>query len=73
MMASSRAGIDSTTSTIRMMAISTQPRKYPAITPSAVPSTNDTQTEVKATSSETRDPWMMRLRMSRPSSSVPSR
>ena len=55
------------------MTISTQPRKYPAITPSAVPSTSDTQIEVKATSSEMREPWMIRLRMSRPNSSVPSR
>ncbi len=40
--------------------------------PSGTPSTNANATEARPTSSETRAPQMMRLRMSRPNSSVPS-
>src|SRR5262245_50152334 len=59
-------------STRRMSRESTQPPKYPDINPRTVPSAPPTKIATSETTSETRAPWMIRLRMSRPSLSVPS-
>ena len=41
---------------VRLMIVSTQPPKYPAVTPSTTPMTTDRMVAKKATSSEIRDP-----------------
>src|SRR6059036_3907473 len=50
----------------------TQPRQYPAMTPRAVPSAPASTIPRSDVMSEIRVPWMIRLRMSRPSWSAPS-
>jgi hypothetical protein len=60
-------------STSRMISESTWPPKYPEMRPSAVPMIPPTKIATSETVSETRAPWIRRLRLSRPSLSVPSR
>ena len=71
--ASRMAGKANSTSMLRMMTASDQPPKNPAISPDTPPATSAKVTEMSPTSSEIWAPYMMRLRMSRPNSSVPSR
>src|SRR5262245_40956379 len=52
---------------------STKPRRYPVTRPSKVPMTIEMPTAATATTIDRRAPWAMRLRMSRPSWSVPMR
>jgi len=72
MSASSRVGKAISMSAHRMMAVSTAPPRVPAKMPSGTPTRKPQNTEARPTCSETRAPQMMRLRMSRPNSSVPS-
>ena len=72
-MASSRYGKASSTSTTRMISMSTQPPAKPARQPRASANPSAIATESTPTSSATRLPKMMRERMSRPNSSAPSR
>ena len=69
--ASSSPGIDSSTSTKRMIASSANPPNEPLTTPSTVPSTIPTVTATSAPSSDSDDPWMTRESWSRPTESVP--
>src|SRR5262244_862882 len=71
--ASKIVGKDSEMSTSRMSRESTRPPKYPEISPSAVPTMPPTKIAIADTVRETRAPWINRLRMSRPSLSVPRR
>src|SRR6266849_9785783 len=73
MSASSRVGNAISMSALRMMAVSRAPPRVPARMPSGTPTRKPQNTEARPTCSETRAPQMMRLRMSRPNSSVPSR
>ena len=59
-------------STSRMMTVSIQPPKNPASMPSEAPMMPPTKMPTSEMVSETRAPYMMRLRMSRPIRSVPS-
>ena len=58
-------------STRRMINASTLPPKYPASRPSVVPIKPLTRMASIDTRSDTLEPWMMRLRTSRPTLSVP--
>jgi hypothetical protein len=60
-------------STIRPMMRSVQPPKYPATRPSRVPIAKASATEVTAMPRSSRVATMIRLKMSRPSWSVPKR
>src|SRR5215510_5746896 len=71
--ASKIVGKDSEMSTSRMSKESVRPPKYPEISPSAVPTMPPTKIAIADTVSDTRAPWISRLRMSRPSLSVPRR
>src|SRR6266446_5270595 len=71
--ASNSVGNAMSMSAHRMMRVSTLPPRTPARMPSGTPSTKPKTTEARPTSSETRAPQMMRLKMSRPNSSVPRR
>jgi hypothetical protein len=53
-------------SIVRLMKVSTQPPRNPAITPRVVPMTIATTVARNATSSEMRAPYRMRLKTSRP-------
>ena len=57
----------------RINKLSVRPPKYPAIRPSGSATANAKPMIMNAASSETWAPYMMRLKMSRPMSSVPSR
>ena len=70
---SSRTGNASRTSIMRAIAVSTQPRKKPAIMPIVTPIVTDRPVPMNATSSDTRAPSRTREKMSRPSSSTPKR
>ena len=70
--ASTRVGNDRITSTARMMRSSTRPPTKPAARPSGRPTTRATATVNSPASSDTRLPWITRLKMSRPMSSVPN-
>ena len=59
------------TSMARMMRLSIRPPKYPAISPSAVPTKKARLTEISPTDREIREPKITRVSTSRPSSSVP--
>ncbi len=59
-------GNDSVMSTIVMSTVSTRPPTNPLTSPSVTPTSTLTMTASTPTSSEMRAPWMMRLRMSRP-------
>ena len=72
-MAISRLGIVRMMSIIRMIAISSAPRKNPATSPSTTPTTTDSATTATPIDSDSRAPCMSRDRMSRPMASVPSR
>src|SRR2546422_344716 len=71
--ASKIVGMDREMSTSRMSRPSIRPPKYPEIRPSAVPTMPPTKTAIADTVRDTRAPWISRLRMSRPSLSVPRR
>src|SRR5262249_52220668 len=71
--ARSRVGKAISMSVQGMMAVPIGPPRTPATMPSGTPTQNPKTTEARPTSSETRAPQMMRLRRSRPNSSVPSR
>src|SRR5262245_43522588 len=71
--ASKIVGKDSEMSTSRMSRESIRPPKYPEIRPSAVPTIPPTKMAIADTVKDTRAPWISRLRMSRPSLSVPRR
>ncbi len=66
------AGNASHASVTRMMIWSTQPPTYPDRIPIAVPMPPATRVPISPTISDTRAPWISRLRMSRPWKSVPS-
>src|ERR671922_605772 len=51
---------------------STLPPKKPEIAPSAMPTKPEMKTTANATSNDTREPWITRLKISRPKLSVPS-
>src|SRR2546427_1623149 len=70
--AKTMAGNASQASVTRMMIWSTQPPTYPARIPIAVPMLPATSVPISPTISDTRAPWIRRLRMSRPWKSVPS-
>ena len=72
-MAISRLGSASMISISRMMKISISPWLKAAIRPSTMPENRASSTTIAPVDRETRAPWMMRERMSRPMSSVPSR
>ena len=61
------------TSAIRQIIISTTPPKYPAKPPNITPSMVLISTATAPTVMVVRPPWMIRVSMSRPNSSVPSR
>src|SRR2546426_3807843 len=71
--ASKIVGMDREMSTSRMSRPSIRPPKYPEIRPSAVPTMPPTKIAIADTVRDTRAPWISRLRMSRPSLSVPRR
>src|SRR5262245_984167 len=71
--ASKIVGKDSEISTSRMSSPSVRPPKYPEISPSAVPTMPPTKIAMADTVRDTRAPWINRLKMSRPSLSVPRR
>src|SRR5581483_3030518 len=60
-------------STIRMTTAAPTPRVNPDQSPSGTPTTQAATVELKATSAVLRNPNTRRLKMSRPSSSVPNR
>ncbi len=66
-------GIEYNTSTMRIIKLSTQPPKYPAIAPYETPITSDTSVATSPTISETRAPQNTRANRSRPNSSRPHR
>ena len=66
-------GIDRSMSISRAMPVSIQPRKYPAMAPTMVPNVIEIATEMKPIDNEIRAPYRIRLKMSRPNLSVPSR
>src|SRR6266545_2744737 len=70
--AKTMAGNASQASVTRMMIWSTQPPTYPERIPIAVPMLPATSVPISPTISDTRAPWIKRLRMSRPWKSVPS-
>ena len=70
-MASSRGGKLRNTSVRRMMTLSTQPPMLPATAPRGTPISRLRPTAPRAERSDTRAPKTTRLKMSRPSSSVP--
>ena len=70
-MASSRGGKLRNTSVIRMITLSTQPPKLPAMAPRGTPMSRDRPTAASAAVRDTRAPYSTRLNRSRPSSSVP--
>src|SRR6185295_3468081 len=70
-MAKTMAGRASQASVTRMMIWSTHPPTYPDRMPSAVPRPPATSVPISPTISDTRAPWIRRLRMSRPRKSVP--
>jgi hypothetical protein len=70
--ARSRVGNAISMSEARMTSISIRPPQTPARMPSGTPSTKAKTTDARPTWSDTRAPQMMRLRRSRPNSSVPS-
>ena len=65
-------GNDHVMSTIVIKTMSTRPPTKPLTSPSVTPISTLTTTARTPTSSEIRAPWIMRLRMSRPTWSVPS-
>ena len=65
-------GNDHVMSTTVMMTVSARPPTKPLTRPSVTPTSTLITTASTPTSSEMRAPWMMRLRMSRPTWSVPS-
>ena len=65
------SGMESSTSTKRMINVSHAPPKKPANMPSVTPMTTAIATPAVAVARETRAPWMMRLSTSRPCASVP--
>ncbi len=70
--ASNMPGKAKNTSVICINSLSTQPPKYPAINPMATPKVKVMLVTIKATVMETCAPARMRLRISRPRSSLPS-
>src|ERR1051326_1447370 len=70
--ASRTVGKANSTSMVRMMIWSGHPPAYPAIKPSADPTTNAIATDTTDTCSDSRAPNTIRLRMSRPNVSAPS-
>ena len=64
--ASKICGKDHVMSTTVMMTVSAPPPTNPLTSPSVTPTSTLITTASTPTSSETRAPWMMRLRMSRP-------
>src|SRR3954447_4827360 len=70
--ATSRNGTDSTTSISRARIVSVIPPRNPAASPSTTPMTTVIAVAAPPTSSDTRAPYAIRTRMSRPRSSVPS-
>ena len=71
-MARMMGGKASRPSVVRIIMVSVSLPKYPLTTPIGTPNTTAMAVEAKPTYSETRDPWMIRLKMSLPISSVPS-
>ncbi len=65
-------GNEKSASMVRMITLSTAPRKKPAMRPSGMAKTAASATISNAARSEIRAPQISRLRMSRPRSSVPS-
>ena len=72
-MATMRNGMASMASVMRMMSPSSQPPVHPDRSPSGMLTTSAIETGITPASSEARAPQMRRERMSRPTSSVPSR
>ena len=70
--ASSKVGNAISMSAPRMTIVSTRPPRNPATMPRGTPTAKPKTTEARPTSSDTRAPQMIRLRRSRPNSSVPS-
>ena len=66
-------GNASMTSAMRMITASVRPPLYPAIMPSIAPASMEITVGTMPTSSDTREPYSIRVRTSRPASSVPSR
>src|SRR5262245_35999932 len=60
-------------SSTRMIMVSVSPPRYPAMRPSGTPRAAAVPIEITPTRTETDAPWTIRLRMSRPRSSVPRR
>ena len=58
-------------STRRMIRVSTQPLKYPAKVPKGIPRASVTRVTMMEMKAAERAPQMMRLKRSRPTSSVP--
>jgi hypothetical protein len=75
MMARARSisGRQRNTSMARIINPSSLPPKNPAIEPNAPPAASDIAMDEMPIMSEIRAPWTIRARISRPSSSVPSR
>ena len=71
-MVSTREGTDSTMSVQRMMTVSTTPPTEPEKQPSTEPVMPDTGTTNRATATDWRLPYRIRLNRSRPTSSVPN-
>ena len=70
-MASRIDGKASIMSTRRMTRVSVRPPRYPAARPRAVPRVREMPMQMPPMRKEMREPWITRLRMSRPNSSVP--
>ena len=71
--ASSSGGNARKMSVIRMMISSVTPPKYPASTPSGMPTTHEISSTNRATTGDTRAPVSTRENTSRPTWSVPNR
>ena len=72
MMSTKMVGKVRKASVTRINAESIQPPKYPLNAPTSTPSPMDRNVETSPTASETRPPYKMRVKTSRPSSSVPN-
>ena len=66
-------GKDIITSTTRWLNRSTRPPRYPLSIPQVNPTQSPAKTEIQATISVIRTPWIRRLRTSRARESVPIR
>ena len=65
-------GIDSTMSAVREMSVSNTPPRKPAVMPRVTPTTVASPVAPRATMSEVRAPYRVRMNMSRPTWSPPN-